>query len=577
MSNLSMKNNNTIKWISKVLGKKKLYIALLTVLEGINGASGVLYALLFKNIVDCAAAQNSSGFWNYAFYTICLVAAQIAVRALLRWLNELTCADYENIFKERLMHCLMCMDYSDVSAVHSGEWLNRLTNDTNVIAGNCASIIPGISGMTIKLISALIMLIALDRRFAAIALPVGGALLLLTYTFRKTLKKLHKQVQEADGRLCIFLQENIGSMLIVRAFSAENQTESDALQKMKDHKSARMKRNYFSNICNIGFAVAMNGMYLFGICYCGYGMLKGTLSFGTLTAVTQLIAQIQTPFANLTGFLPKYYAMTASAERLMEAEKFTRECVPALSADKISDLYNNSFISLGLDNARFTYFPPADPHTFVTHDKSNMPIVLDALSLEIHKGEYVAFTGHSGCGKSTVLKLLMSIYDLDSGRRFIKCSDGVRELNAGFSGLFAYVPQGNHLMNGTIREVVSFAYRQHAYDEQRLQQALKIACADDFVYELEEGVDTVLGERGAGLSEGQTQRIAIARALFSQRPILLLDEATSALDEQTELRLLRNLRCMTDKTVIIVTHRPAALSICDRKIDFSLINKKSAD
>ena len=182
----------------------------------------------------------------------------------------------------------------------------------------------------------------------------------------------------------------------------------------------------------------------------------------------------------------------------------------------------------------------------------------------------MAFTGHSGCGKSTALKLLMSIYRLDEGERFIKTSDGTEtELSAKWRRLFAYVPQGNQLLSGTIREIVAFADKADMQNDVRIAQALKIACADEFISDLDNGTDTMLGERGTGLSEGQMQRIAIARAVFSGSPVLLLDEATSALDAATERKLLQNLRGMTNKTVVIVTHRPAALEICDRAVDFS--------
>ena len=185
--------------------------------------------------------------------------------------------------------------------------------------------------------------------------------------------------------------------------------------------------------------------------------------------------------------------------------------------------------------------------------------------MDIRKGEYVAFCGPSGCGKSTVLKLLMCMYDLDEGERYVAGKGGEVSLTRGWRGLFSYVPQGNQLMSGTIREVVTFGDEAQ---EERIWQALRISCADSFIRELPEGLDTQLGERGAGLSEGQMQRIAIARAVFSDRPILLLDEATSALDEATEAAVLDNLRAMTDKTVIIVTHRPKALEITDKIIHF---------
>ena len=231
------------------------------------------------------------------------------------------------------------------------------------------------------------------------------------------------------------------------------------------------------------------------------------------------------------------------------------------------NFYHDSLQEIGLENVSFTYYPPSDKVTELSKD--NMPTVLNHISFSIGKGEYVAFTGQSGCGKSTVIKLLMSLYRPDSGECFIRTVNGREILTSRYHRLFAYVPQGNQLMTGTVREAVTFADKTRMKNDEQIRQALKIACADEFVSELENGIDTLLGERGTGLSEGQTQRIAIARAIFSESPVLILDEATSSLDIATEKKLLENLRQMTDKTVIIVTHRPAALTICDRILNFT--------
>ncbi len=561
--------NDALKWLFKVPGKKKLYILGLIIVQALNGFSGVLYALLLRSIVDSASEHNESGFWHYVMLIIILVAARVAVRAVIRWLSELSRSTFENIFKSRLVKNIMCKDFAHVNALHSGEWLNRLTNDTVVVANSYVDILPGLIGMVVKMVSALIMIIALDRRFALIIIPGGIILVILTYAFRKVLKKMHKDVQETDGKLRIFLQEHIGSLMIIRSFAAEQQIEDEALLLMNNHKHSRMKRNRFSNICNIGFGAAMNGMYLFGACYCGYGILTDTISYGTLTAITQLISQIQSPFANITGYLPRYYAMIASAERLMEIEAFENDTSEELlSLDEVCSYYSKRLKSFGLSNADFTYYPSGEKMDNLS--KENMPVVLKNISLTINKGEYLAFTGHSGCGKSTVLKLLMCIYRLDGGERFVIDANGKRDvLSSKLHRLFAYVPQGNQLMSGTIRDVISFLDKTRANNDTEIMQALKIACADDFIEELENGIDTLLGERGTGLSEGQMQRIAVARAVFSNSPVLLLDEATSALDENTEKQLLENLRSMTDKTVVIVTHRPAALKICDRILSFT--------
>lgn len=560
--------NDALKWLWKVTGHRKLYIAALISVQGLYGFSGVLYALLLRNIIDAAAGGDMGGFIRYVVLILMLVLAQVALRATIRFLEELSRATFENIFKRRLLDNILHKDFASVSAVHSGEWQNRLTNDAMLTANSIVEIFPGVSGMAIKLVSAMVMMIVLDKRFALVLIPLGILLLITTYGFRKIIKRLHKNVQEKDGKLRIFLQERLGSLMMIRSFAAEEQIAVRADEKMEDHKIARMRKNRFSNICNIGFQSGMNGMYVGGVIYCGYGILTGSISYGTLTAITQLISQIQSPFANITGYVPKFYAMTASAERLMEIEQFPDDSdEEPMGIEEILGYYHNSFRALGLKDAGFAYLPSSDSVKNITKD--NMPVVLKDISLRIEKGQYVAFTGHSGCGKSTVLKLLMCIYKLDKGERVLEDAEGTRTLSEAYHRLFAYVPQGNKLMSGTIRDVVSFADRSGRHDDERINKALKIACADEFVDELENGADTLLGERGTGLSEGQMQRIAIARAIYSGCPVLLLDEATSALDEATEKKVLENLKNMTDKTVVIVTHRPAALDICDRILEFT--------
>ena len=542
-----MKTNDTLRWLWQVPGRKKWYIFALILIQACIGLLGVLFSLLLRSVVDSAVGHMSDAFWHFVILTICLILVQIGMGALNRWLQELSKSTIENQFKSRLLDNILRKDYGAISATHTGEWVNRLTNDAVVVANSYVEIMPGLVGTIVRLVAAVIMIIVLEPWFAYILIPGGIALVILTYAFRKKLKKLHKSIQESDGNLRILLQERISSLMMIKSFAAEKQTEQAANEKMNQHKGARMKRNAFSNFCNTGFSIAIWAMYLIGIIYCACGILTGRVTYGTLTAVMSLIAQIQTPFANVSGYLPRYYAMSASAERLMEAEKLADDIVPD-DILSIQNFYQTTFEKIGFENASFTY--PAEDSQAVLKD----------FSMEIRKGETVALMGQSGCGKSTVLKLLMCLYPLDQGKRYINDD----ELTAKYRRMFAYVPQGNILMNGTIREVVTFARPELQKEEGLIQKALQIACADEFV----DDIDLMLGEHGSGLSEGQMQRIAIARAIFSDAPILLLDEATSALDEETERKLLMNLRTLTDKTVIIVTHRKAVLSICDRVMTF---------
>lgn len=561
MTRLSMRktNKSALHFINEVAGKSRLYIIFLLLVQMVLGISSVFYALLLRGLIDGAVAHDSKKMLTFCVLFAALVVGQIALRAVLRFLEEYAKATYENAFKSRLFAGLLTHNYGAVTATHSGEWMNRLTSDTVVVSEGLATIVPGVAGMITKMAGALVVILIMEPRFAYILVPGGILLVLLTYIFRKQLKKLHKQMQEKDGLVRIFLQEHLGSLMIVKAFGKEADSLTEAESHMSEHKKARMRKNHFSNVCNIGFGTVMNGAYVFGAVYGAFGIYNGTMTYGTFMAMLQLISQIQNPFANITGYLPKYFAMLASAERLMEIEVYEKDKVRALekvcAKVRMSDeqsRYTPDNSTFGLSHVDFTYLPPV-----ITEGDTIMPIVLKDCSLMIRKGEFVAFTGSSGCGKSTVLKLLMGLYTVDAG-----------EVYGCDRSMFAYVPQGNQLMSGSIRDIITFSDKDKSGDEAGIYRALRIACADGFIAELEQGIDTLLGERGLGLSEGQMQRLAIARAIYSDRPVLLLDEATSALDAGTEEAVLWNLRSMTDKTVIIVTHRPAALKLCDRQIAF---------
>ncbi|MDE6664726.1 MAG: ABC transporter ATP-binding protein/permease [Ruminococcus sp.] len=546
--------NSTLKWLIYALKRETHSIILLTVLNSMISASAVMFSLNMRNVIDSAVSHNQYDFKLYTLILGAIIIFQILVRAVCRRINEKTKSSIENILKKRVYETILTRDFSALSAYHTGELQNRMTNDTTVISDGMASILPDITATLVKIAGTAIILLSLDIRFALVFLTGGFILICVTYSFRKVMKKLHKQVQSADGEVRSYLQETIENLLVIRCFGGEKKSADIAVNKMKFHQNIRLKRNMFSILCNIGFGIVMNGGYFFGLIWCGTGILYGNISYGTLTAVLQLVNQIQQPFANITGYLPKYYSMLASAERLIELENLKKDNTEEkISKENRNKLYEN-MREIRFEGVSFHYPDGTE--------------VLKNFNHSIDKDSFTAIMGQSGIGKSTLLKLLISIYDTNNGKiNFIVNNYKKIAVTGAERSMFAYVPQGNFLMSGTIAEAVSFM-SDMPLNMEKVRKSCKIACADEFIEHLDNGYNTSLGENGSGLSEGQIQRIAVARAIYSDAPVLLLDESTSALDEPTEQRLLNNLRKMTDKTVIIITHRKAALKICDKIIDF---------
>ena len=547
----------SLRWLLGAIQGQKRYVLLLTLVQAVMGICSVGYAMFLRGLVNSAVAKDRRGLVVYCGLLGALLLVQFLIRIVSLHLEEYTRSSLENTLKQRLFGNLLHRDYAKVSATHSGDWMTRLTSDTALAAGGLVQILPGLTGMVVRLVSGATLLFIYIPKLAGWIALGGIATIGITWGLRKQLKKLHKTVQAADSRLRVFLTERLSSMMVIRAFAKESVALEQSLDQMTRHKNARMKRTRVMSFFHTSFNLIINGLYILCAVYCAGGIYSGSMDYGTFTAVLQLVAQLQAPLGNISGYFTQYSSVLACSERLMEIESFRQEYPGPLQ--DAEGFYREQLEALGLRGACFTYrdVPPENRHG-----------VLKDLDFEIHKGEYVAFCGPSGCGKSTALKLLMAIYQLDAGESYLRSQQHEQPLTSQWRGLFAYVPQGNQLMSGTVRDAVTFGDPEHRTRDERIHRALQIACAD-FVKDLPQGLDTQLQERGSGLSEGQMQRIAIARAIFSGRPILLLDEATSALDEETEARLLKNLKAMTERTVIIVTHRPAALEITDRVIHFN--------
>lgn len=536
-----------VSWLFERTKGRRGALAAIIAGNAVFAAAGAAFSLLCRGIIDSAVSGDRYGILGYAAGLGGFVLLQLVLRLVCNSLSEYVRAGLEMDMRGKLFGKLLSAELSSVTKYHSGELLNRMFSDVKICADGIADIVPAAVNMVTRLVCAGVIMVFLEPWFAALFAAAGIVVFAVTRFFRGRLKGLHRQVQEKEGAVRSFLQESLESAAVVKVFGAEQKMLRQNDRNQREHYKIRMKRRAIGIISGAGFGLIFQAGYVLALVWGAFGIFNGGMTYGTLTAVLQLVNQIQSPFAGLSSLFPQYYAMLASAERVIELESLPEEQKAAKTLDYAD------FQRLEVSGLRFAY------------DENGEKDVISRANFTLNRGETAALTGISGGGKSTLFMLLLGAYRPNDGA--IRIWGGSGEFSPGQEtrGIFAYVPQGNCLFSGTIRENIAFMSSAEVSDEE-IMQAVKAACAEEFIAQLPNGLDTRIGENGYGLSEGQAQRIAVARALYSGAGFLLLDEATSALDEQTERKLLENISAMDGKTVLIVTHRPAALQICGRQL-----------
>ena len=540
---------NSLFWLAEQVRRRVPAILLLTAANVGHALFCVFFALGSRGVIDSAVSGDQEAFLRACLRQALIIAGILVCLTVVRHLKEQLMCVLERDWKKQLLHGLLHGDYAAVSGYHSAELLNRLNNDVAKVNDGIVTILPSATAMAARLTAAVMVLKILDAKFTLLIAACGVVVILATGVMRQKLKNLNKQVSECDGKVSGFLQESMEKLLMVQAMdvSAEVETRADSLLQQR-YQIQRLRKNV-SLVTNTGISLMSYGAGFLALVWCSYRLLQGQMTFGSLTAVIQLVNQIQSPFVNLSGVLPKYVAMTASAERLMELEEIQGEAPPI--QEKPKSLYRR------MDAIRAE-------HLSFSYDRDQ---ILQDAGFSLPKGAFAVITGPSGIGKSTLLKLLLGIFRSSGGSLYMDCQGQTVPLDRSTRRLFAYVPQGNLLLSGSLRENLTIVNPNAT--EQQLQQAIYVSTMDEFLPQLPEGLDTVLGESGAGLSEGQAQRLAIARAVLGGAPILLLDECTSALDEATEEKVLQRLKSLPGRTCIAVTHRPAARNLCDWQLEVS--------
>ncbi len=537
-----------LKWIIKTSKGSWLFVFVYAVLSAALAYFGINTAYGVKDVVNGAAGRDFELLKHGALYLLVLVLIQLALKIFNSNMYERARAKIEIKIRTSVFDSIMKKDYSEISKHHSGDLLNRLTSDVQTICDGVTGLVPNVVALLTKLISAVAIMVGLDWIFAVIFLAGGGLIALTTAFFRNYLKSIHKKAQDADGKVRSFFQESIASALVIKVFNAYKQVSEKARKLQLDNYKIRIKRATISIFANTGIQMAFSLGYLFAMVLGGFRVYQGKIDIGELTAILQLVNQIQSPLSALAGVIPTFYSIIASAERIMEIENYSDELE---ISDDIGDRYDyyNKLQRIEFDSITFKY---------------NRDFVFENASVTVEKGDFAVITGISGIGKSTLLKLLLGVMSPQEGEIRLVTDSSQRQVDRDTRKLFSYVPQGNMLLSGTLRENITFMCEGRSDEE--IDRAIRLSCSDEFVSQLPDGLETVVGERGLGLSEGQIQRIAIARAILYDAPILLLDEATSALDEATEERLLKNLRALDNRTCIIITHKPAALNVCNKEI-----------
>jgi len=523
-------------------------IGALLLMNGSGALLGVGTALASKYMVDYAVADQL----NLALLAAAVFAGLIIGSLLLRVGESLLAVQilesFSNALRQRFFRRLLAAEWLPLSQYHSGDLLTRLTSDINNIASCLVSVIPGIFSLMVQLTASFITLLYLEPRLAFLAFILGPSTVLFSRIWGRKLKYLYTRVQESESTYRSYIQEALQNFIIIKSFGQEKKNQ-DSLQDLHQNRLQWvLRRNRATLTADTVISLGYWAGYFLAFVWGAIRLAQKAISFGTVTAFLQLVQQVQAPFIGLARTFPQIVAMIASMERLMELEKIEPEKTePEKTTEQRAEPEG---VGICFREVSFCY------------NKSRP--VLDRITAELRPGQLVALIGSSGEGKTTLVRLLLALLHPTAGEVCFRDSGGrCYEVSAATRSWVTYVPQGNTLFSGTI--AANLQVGNNAATPAEMEEAARAACAWSFIADLPQGLDTVIGERGHGLSEGQAQRIAIARAFLKKAPVLILDEATSALDLETELQVLQAIQDRCSRCIcLVITHRPSTLKICSR-------------
>ncbi|MBR6121450.1 MAG: ABC transporter ATP-binding protein [Prevotella sp.] len=517
------------------------------------GLLGVVVSLAtvwaMQRAIDTASGVRQGSVYEAVGVMAALILCEFGLGISRVWIRNILGVRAQNRMQYQMLARLLRTEWQGREAMHSGDIVNRLEEDVKTVVNFLTETLPSVLSTLAMFVGAFVYLLRMDTWLAVITVFILPVFLLLSRFYVSRMRRLSRRVREIDSNVQSLLTETVQHRMLVKTMEASQQVLGRLDTAQCELRSRVRHRTVFSVASNLTINMGFSLSYLLAFLWGTVRLSQGTLSFGGMTAFLQLVYRIQGPARDLTRLAPAFVSVLTAAERLMQLEEQPEEeqgepvVMPAPCGVRFVDV------------------------TYNYGAEGQQPTILHA-SYDFRPCTCTAILGETGAGKTTLIRLLLALVKPQEGE--IVVYSGASGSSTPLSPLhrcnFIYVPQGNTLLSGTVRENLLLG-RPDATDEE-MTEALQKACAD-FVFDLPDGLDTALAEQGGGLSEGQAQRIAIARALLRPGSIMLLDEATSALDPETERRLLENILSSRQKTVVVVSHRPAVVDYCDNVIHLS--------
>ena len=548
------------KWMYTYAKKYKFQIVFYIFLGVLTTVMGLASSVGSKYLIDAVTGQDSGNIALIALFIVAMGLFSIGINAITTMISARINIKVNNEIQAEVFDKILVADWISMKEFHSGDLLNRLNGDVNTVASSILSWIPSLITRSAQFFGILAIILYYDPTMAVIALGSAPVMLIVSKTLMKKMRDYNKRMRQVSSDVMSFNEESFQNIQSIKAFDLVGLFSKRLRDVQQNYKDVFLDYNKFSVYTSSFMSVV--GMFVAYACF-GWGVYRlwtGHITFGTMTLFVQLSGQLSSSFKSIVSLVPSAISATTSAGRIMEFFKIKDES--ELEDDKAKLIQNNTQgkgLSVVLDDVEFSY--------------NENKTVFKHADIVANPGEIVALVGPSGEGKTTMIRLLLGLINTKSGNASIRDINGVScKISSATRRFFAYVPQGNTIFSGTIAENMRMV-KQDATDAE-IVEALKAACAYDFVNRLPDKINSKVGERGSGFSEGQAQRLSIARALLRKSPILLLDEATSALDVFTERQVLRNIMNMGyARTCIVTTHRPSVLTMCDKvyKIDSGVV------